>query len=82
MKCRHRLLDITSSLPNDELRDQINDIYLKQLTKKKITNKLMNEAAVNTIARFPILMDYYIKIKEEEKENAKNVSKGGSLICR
>ena len=72
---RHRLLDITSSLPNDELRDQINDIYLKQLTKKKITNKLMNEAAATIIARFPILMDYYIKIKEEEKENAKNVSK-------
>lgn len=72
---RHRLLDITSSLPNDELRDQINDIYLKQLTKKKITNKLMNEAAATTIARFPILIDYYIKIKEEEKENAKNVSK-------
>ena len=70
---RHRLLDITSSLPNDELRDQINDIYLKQLTKKKITNKLMNEAAATTIARFPILMDYYIKIKEEEKENAKKV---------
>lgn len=72
---RHRLLDITNSLPNDELRDQINDIYLKQLPKKKITDKLRNEAAANTIARFPILMDYYIKIKEEEKEDAKNTSR-------
>ena len=72
---RHRLLDITNSLPNDELRDQINDIYLKQLPKKKITDKLRNEAAANTIARFPILMDYYITIKEEEKEDAKNTSR-------
>lgn len=71
---RHRLLDITNSLPNDELRDQINDIYLKQLPKKKITDKLRNEAAANTIAQFPLLMDYYIKIKEEEKEEAKNLS--------
>ena len=55
---RHRLLDITSSLPNEELRDQI-------------TDKAITEAAANTILRFPQLMDYYIKIKEIERDKAK-----------
>ncbi len=67
---RHRLLDITSSLPNEELRDQINDVYLKQLPNK-ITDKAITEAAANTILRFPQLMDYYIKIKEIERDKAK-----------
>lgn len=72
---RHRLLDITSSLPNETLRDQINDVYLKQLPKKKVTDKARNEAAANTIIQFPMLMDYYIKIKEEEREEAKKNSR-------
>ena len=71
---RYRLLDITSSIPNEELRDRINDIYLKQLPDNKITEKSRNEAAANTIAQFPELMDYYIKIKEEEKAEAKSAS--------
>lgn len=72
---RHRLLDITSSLPNETLRDQINDVYLRQLPKKKVTEKVRNEAAANTILQFPMLMDYYIKIKEEEREEAKKNSR-------
>lgn len=71
---RYRLLDITSSIPNEELRDRINGIYLKQLPDNKITEKSRNEAAANTIAQFPELMDYYIKIKEEEKAEAKSAS--------
>lgn len=34
----------------------------------------MNEAAATTIARFPILMDYYIKLRRKKRE-CKNVSK-------
>ena len=66
---RHRLLDVTNSLPNEELRDQINDVYLKQLPNK-VTDKARNEAAASTIQRFPELMDYYIKIKESERDQA------------
>jgi hypothetical protein len=68
---RTRLLDITNSLPNDELRDQINDVYARQLINKKGTQKELNEAAANTIVQFPVLMDYYIKIKEDERDDAK-----------
>ena len=68
---RTRLLDITNSLPNDELRDQINDVYSRQLINKKGTQKELNEAAANTIVQFPVLMDYYIKIKEDERDDAK-----------
>ena len=36
--------------------------------------KQINEAAAYTINRFPMLMDYYIKLKEEDKEGAKETS--------
>ena len=70
---RHRFFEITASLPNDELRDQINDVYRRALPKKA-TQKQINEAASYTIRSFPQLMDYYIKIKEDDKGSAKNVS--------
>ena len=69
----HRFLDITASLPNDELRDQINDVYARAIPDRA-TQKQINEAAINTISRYPQLMDYYIKIKEEDKDAAKDAS--------
>ena len=33
--------------------------------------KELNEVAANTIVQFPVLMDYYIKIKEDERDDAK-----------
>lgn len=70
---RHRFLQITASLPNEELRDQINDVYRKAIPKRA-TQKEINEAASYTISRYPQLMDYYIKMKEEDKDGAKAVS--------
>lgn len=70
---RHRFLEITASLPNEELRDQINDVYRKAIPKKA-TQREINEAATYTINRFPQLMDYYIKLKEDDKEGAKDTS--------
>lgn len=70
---RHRFLSVISSLPNDELRDQINDIY-KRAIPKRATQKDINEAVSHTVNRFPLLMDYYIKIKEKDKDEAKDVS--------
>lgn len=69
----HRFLDITASLPNDELRDQINDVYSKAIPDRA-TQKQINEAAIYAINRYPLLMDYYIKLKEEDKEAAKDAS--------
>lgn len=70
---RHRFLDITASLPNVELRDQINDVYARAIPERA-TQKERNEAATAVINRYPMLMDYYIKLKEEDKEGAKDAS--------
>ena len=70
---RNRFLEVTASLPNIELRDQINDVYSRAIPEKA-TQKQINEAAAYTINRFPLLMDYYIKLKEEDKEGAKDTS--------
>ena len=70
---RHRFLDITASIPNDELRDQINDLYARAIPERA-SQKDRNEAASTVINRYPMLMDYYIKLKEEDKEGAKDVS--------
>ena len=70
---RHRFLDITASLPNEELRDQINDVYARAIPERA-SQKERNEAASAVINRYPMLMDYYIKLKEEDKEGAKDAS--------
>ena len=70
---RHRFLDITASLPNEELRDQINDVYARAIPERA-SQKERNEAAAAVINRYPMLMDYYIKLKEEDKEGAKDAS--------
>ena len=70
---RHRFLEITASLPNDEMRDQINDVYSRAIPQHA-SQKDINAAAQYTIGRFPELMDYYIKLKEEDKEGAKDSS--------
>ena len=69
----HRFLDITASLPNAELRDQINDVYAKAIPDHA-TQKQINDAAINAISRYPLLMDYYIKIKEDDKDAARDNS--------
>jgi hypothetical protein len=70
---RHRFLDITASLPNEELRDQINDMYARAIPERA-SQKERNEAASAVINRYPMLMDYYIKLKEEDKEGARDAS--------
>lgn len=70
---RHRFLEITASLPNDELRDQINDVYRKAIPIRH-TQKDITAAASYAISRYPELMDYYIKLQEESKDDAKETS--------
>ena len=72
---RNRFLEIAASVPNIELRDQINDMYMRSLPDNpKAKDKA--EAAQRVINRYPILMDYYIKKQEEDKEGAKEASTG------
>lgn len=66
---QHRFLDITASLPNPEMRDLINDVYRKAIPNNP-KQKDISKAAVVTIGKYPQLMDYYIKLKEEDKIGA------------
>lgn len=70
---RQRFLSVITSLPNEELRDQINDVYRKAIPKRA-TQKDITTAVSATVNRYPQLLDYYIKIKEEDKDEAKDVS--------
>lgn len=64
---------IPESIPNDALRAQINNYFLKILPKNA-TAKEKREAEFRTIQQFPTLIDYYIKSKEERGGEAKNIS--------
>lgn len=79
---------IPESIPNDELRAQVNNYFLKMLPKpqmvkkskkqkpveKEPTAKEIKEAALKTIERFPQLIDYFIKYKEDHEQSATSLS--------
>jgi hypothetical protein len=55
---------IPEAMPNEQLREQINN-YLVSSLPKEPTRKEMDRATTEVILRFPILLDYYIRTKEE-----------------
>jgi hypothetical protein len=69
---------ICNSIPNDQLRTEIFNYFQKQLPalkeKEKRSDKDLTKATVNTVKKYPIIIKYYIKSKEENKEGAKNIS--------
>ncbi|GEP51962.1 hypothetical protein FNO01nite_26340 [Flavobacterium noncentrifugens] len=77
---------ICGTIPNDQLRSEIQDFYNRQLPaptpvgkgknqKMKLPNQQeVAEAVAETIERFPQILNYYIKIKEGEKDRAKSLS--------
>lgn len=75
--------EVAASIPNDELRFQINNYFSKVLplrrTKrgkpKKSNRTEWGEAVVRTIEEFPELLDWYIKYKEENGDKAADISK-------
>ena len=70
--------NICTSIPNDQLRFEISNYFRKNLpalrTKGKHSQKELTKATVATIKEYPIIVKYYIKFKEENKEGAKNIS--------
>ena len=65
---------IANSIDNLSLRDSINEYFRSQLPKKP-KKEDFNYAIKKTSLRFPEIVDYYIKLKEENKESAANLSK-------
>ena len=72
---------IPPAIPDDQLRAQVNNYFLKALPKnpkKEVedepTKKAKREAAALTIQEFPQIIDYYIRYKEDHGEEAENIS--------
>lgn len=70
---------ICNSVQNDQLRNEIFNYFQKKLPKppknKRNTQKEITQAVQETIRQFPQIIKWYIKQKEENKEDAKNISK-------
>jgi hypothetical protein len=70
---------ICNSIPNDQLRNEILNYFRKRLPKppknKSNTQREISHAVQETIRHFPEVIKWFIKLKEENKEGAKNISK-------
>lgn len=64
---------IPSSIPNEELRAKINN-YLRKVLPDNPTHKEERAAANKAIREFPELLDYFIRLKEENGEKAVDIS--------
>jgi hypothetical protein len=68
---------IPVAIPDAELRGQVFryfQSFLTRPTRRPVTQKEKDEAAVRTIMNFPELVDYYIKLKENSGDEAKDIS--------
>lgn len=65
--------NVTRSLENSSLRSAINDFFRSHLPKKS-TKKDKVAAFLRTIRKFPDLVDFYIKLKEDNKDKASAAS--------
>ena len=68
---------LPEALPNEQLRFQVNNYFLKQLNLQDDREPAKEEresAAKSTILQFPQLIDAYIKHKEDRGEEAESIS--------
>jgi hypothetical protein len=67
--------DVPDAIPNEQLRSQINNYFMKRLPKDdEPTSKERTEAALRTIQKYPELIDYYIRYKENNGKKAASIS--------
>lgn len=65
--------NVTRSLENSSLRTAVNDFFRSHLPKKP-TKKDKLDAFLKTIRKFPDLVDFYIKLKEDKKNEVSSAS--------
>lgn len=68
-----QFVHLPDALPNEQLRDTVNNHFRRQLGNRP-TRQEIDEAAQKTILEYPELIDYYIKKKEEEGDDAQSIS--------
>lgn len=68
----HRFPEIAKSLPDQALRDQVNNYFALRLPAgdNKPTKSDIESAVVSTIRQFPQLLEYYIREREESGDRA------------
>lgn len=66
---------LPAALPDDQLRAQVNNYFRLRLSRKP-TQKERQQAAQATIDAFPELIEWYIKMKEDEGDKAVSISAG------
>ena len=83
---RGDFVGICNSIPNHQLRSNVYDFYRRQLPppifvgkgrrrrEKSPSQKDVAKAVNETILKFPEVIDYYISLKEQHPEDAKNIS--------
>jgi len=68
---------IPIAIPDAELRGQVFHYFqsfLSRPTRRPVTQREKDEAAIRTIMNFPQLVDYYIKMKENTGDRANDIS--------
>jgi hypothetical protein len=61
--------DIADSIPNEQLRAQINGYFLRILPEEPI-RKDVSAAVAAVVAKYPQFLDYYIRHKDEHGHDA------------
>lgn len=65
--------NIPDAVPDDQLRAQVNQYFMSVLPKRP-KKKDKDEAVAKTILKYPELIDYFIKYKEEHGDEAAKMS--------
>ena len=81
-----RFVHLPGAIPDEQLRAQINQYFRSRLSEKP-TEKEQATAAAETIHRWPELIDWYIKVKEDlgdqaEAESARRVAATDEVFVR
>lgn len=66
--------DIYPSVPDQQLRAQLQEYFLKRLSEDS-TKEEIKEAAASTIEKYPAILDYYILDKENSAGEAHQISR-------
>ena len=69
----HEYYQIARSIPNEQLRAEVNNYFLSMLPKDP-SGKDEKEAIERVIRKFPQLIEYYIRYKEDRGDEAVSVS--------
>jgi len=77
---RGQFIQVCSAIPNSQLRSEVNNYFrskLPRVTKShpRVSQKEKNQAIIDTLNKFPKIIDYYIRLKENSKDSARAMSK-------